>query len=195
MKKPSLIKMLLLAAIILSVPVAPVAQTVFHTQVFNIKLSGTSNLHDWDMTASAGTSEAAFIIENGKIISLSKMNFSLPAKNLKSGHGAMDKNTYKALKTDANPNISFVLTSATVTSGGGNNYKLSCKGQMTIAGKTNQTNLAANGIYDPADKSLTVSGVQKMKMTDYGVTPPKALLGTLKTGNDISITYNVKFKN
>lgn len=193
--KTSFIKILLLASVHLSVPLAMAAQTVFHTQLFNIKLSGTSNLHDWDMTATAGTSEAAFIIDNGRLISLSKMNFSLPARNLKSGHNAMDKNTYKALKTDVNPNISYVLTSATVTSAGGNYYKLACRGQMTIAGKTNPTDLAATGIYNPADRSLTVSGTQKMKMTDFNVNPPRALLGTLKTGNDISIAYTVQFKN
>ncbi len=106
----------------------------------------------------------------------------------------MDKNTYKALKTDANPNISFVLTSATIVSTGGNNYKLSCQGKMSIAGKSNQTELVATGIYNPADKSFTVTGIKKMKMTDYNVKPPSALLGTIKTGNDITISYNLKFK-
>ncbi len=104
----------------------------------------------------------------------------------------MDKNTYKALNTDANPNISFVLTSATVVSKGGNNYLLNCVGNMTIAGKVKQTDLVANAKYNPADKSFTITGVKKMKMTDYNVNPPKALLGTIKTGNDISISYNLK---
>jgi hypothetical protein len=37
-------------------------------------------------------------------------------------------------------------------------------------------------------------GVKKMKMTEYNVKPPTALLGTFKTGNYISISYNLKFK-
>jgi hypothetical protein len=52
----------------------------------------------------------------------------------------------------------------------------------------------ATGVYNPADKSFTVTGVKKMKMTDYNVKPPTALLGTIKTGNDITISYNLKFK-
>ncbi|MCW3106452.1 MAG: YceI family protein [Segetibacter sp.] len=190
----SLKKIAVLVAINFIMSITVIAQTSYHGQVFDIKLTGTSNLHDWEMKAASGTSDASIVVDDGKVISLSKMNFSLPVKNLKSGRGAMDKNTYLALKTDANPNISFVLTSATVIAAGGNNYQLNCVGKMTIAGTTNQTELLATGIYDRADKSFTITGVKKMKMTDYHVKPPKALLGTLKTGNDISISYNVKFK-
>ena len=174
--------------------VSAIAQTNYRTQVIDVKLNGTSNLHDWEMKAVAGTSDASIVVANGKITSLSKMNFSLPVKNLKSGKSAMDKNTYKALKNDVNPNISFVMSSATVTPTGGNNYKFNCFGKMTIAGTTNQTDLLATGTYNPADKSFTVNGIKKMKMTDYNVKPPKALLGTIKTGNDISIAYTIKFK-
>ena len=106
----------------------------------------------------------------------------------------MDKNTYKALNTDKNPNISFVLSSATVTPTADNNYKLNCIGKLTIAGITKQTELLATGKFNPADKTFTVSGSEKMKMTDYKVAPPKAMLGTITTGNDITILYNLKFK-
>jgi len=190
----TLSKIALFAAINFALSITAISQTNYRTQVVDIKLNGTSNLHDWEMKAVSGTTAASFVVTNGKITSLSKLNFSLPVKNLKSGESAMDKNTYKALNSDANPNISFVLSSATVVSTGGNNYKLNCQGKMSIAGKTNQTELLATGIYNPADKSFTVTGVKKMKMTEYNVKPPTALLGTIKTGNDISISYNLKFK-
>ena len=194
MKKRTLSKIALFAAINFALSITAISQTNYRTQVVDIKLNGTSNLHDWEMKAVSGTTAASFVVTNGKITSLSKLNFSLPVKNLKSGESAMDKNTYKALNSDANPNISFVLSSATVVSTGGNNYKLNCQGKMSIAGKTNQIELLATGIYNPADKSFTVTGVKKMKMTEYNVKPPTALLGTIKTGNDISISYNLKFK-
>ena len=160
----------------------------------DIRLNGTSSIHDWEMKAAKGTSEASFSIDGaGKVTSFSTMSFSLPATNLKSDHKLMDNNTYKALKTDKNPNISFVMTSGSITATGGNNYQLNCLGKLTIAGTTKQTNLLATGKYNPADKSFTVTGVKKMKMTDYNVTPPTVMMGAIKTGNDISISYNVKF--
>ena len=190
----TLSKIALFVAINFALSITAIAQTNYHTQVVNIKLNGTSNLHDWEMKAVSGTSAAFFVVTNQEVTSLSRLNFSLPVKNLKSGRSVMDKITYKALSTAANPNITFVLTSATIVSTGRNNYKLNCQGKMSIAGKTNQTELVATGIYNPADKSFTVTGIKKMKMSEYNVKPPTALLGTIKTGNDISISYDLKFK-
>jgi polyisoprenoid-binding protein YceI len=182
----------LLLALCLSV-CSGYAQT-YSSKVFDIRLNGTSNVHDWEMKALSGSSKAAFTVNsNGQVTSLSMLSFTLPAKNLKSKHTQMDKNTYKALNTDKNPDISFVLTSSTITATGGNNYQIKCVGKLTIAGVTKHTDLVATGKYDPSDKSFTVTGVKKMKMTDFNVKPPKALMGTIKTGNDISISYNVKF--
>jgi polyisoprenoid-binding protein YceI len=194
MKKMTLRRIALFVAINFALFVTVTAQTNYRTNVVDIKLNGTSNLHDWQMKAVSGTSAASFVVTNGKVTSLSKLDFSLPVKSLKSGKSGMDKNTYKALNSDVNPNISFVLTSGTVVSTGGNNYKLNCQGKMSIAGKTNQTELVASGIYNPADKSFTVTGIKKMKMTDYNVKPPTALFGTITTGDAISISYNLKFK-
>ena len=170
------------------------AQTVFQLQVIDVRLTGTSTLHDWEMKAAKGSSEVAFVLDPaGKITSISRLSFTLPATSLKSDHTAMDNNTYKALNTDKNPNISFVLTSGTVTPTGGDNYQLNCVGKLTIAGTVKETDLVAVGKYNPADKSFTVTGVKKMKMTDYNVKPPTVMLGAIKTGNDIAISYNLKF--
>lgn len=182
----------MLFTIIISTTVS--AQTTFQLQAIDIRLTGTSTLHDWEMKAAKGTSEAAFVVDpSGNITSISRLSFVLPATSLKSEHTMMDNNTYKALNTDKNPNISFVLTSGTITATGGNNYQLNCVGRLTIAGTVKETNLIATGKYNPADKSFTVNGVKKMKMTDYNVKPPKVMLGTIKTGNDIAISYNLKF--
>lgn len=196
MKKASITRITLLLSMIFSLCITASAQTNYHSQVFDIILSGTSNVHDWEMKAVKGNSEVSFVVnDKGIITSLSKLSFTLPTKNLKSDHTGMDKNTYKALKESSNHNISFVGTSAKVTTMGGNNYQFNCEGKMSIAGTTKQTDLIASGKYDPASKSFTITGVKKMRMTDYNVTPPKALLGTIKTGNDISIAYTVTFNN
>ncbi|MDO9376883.1 MAG: YceI family protein [Ferruginibacter sp.] len=170
------------------------AQTTFQSSAVEIRLTGTSTLHDWEMKAAQGTSEASFVVDaSGKITSITKLNFSLPATSLKSDSKAMDKNTYKALNTKNHPNISFVLTSATIVEKGGNTYQLNCMGKLDIAGTIKETELLAVGKYNPADKSFTVSGIKKMKMTDYNVKPPTVMLGAIKTGNDIAISYNLKF--
>lgn len=107
----------------------------------------------------------------------------------------MDKNTYKALNTKKYPNITFVLSSGNVTAQGSNNYQLKGMGKLTIAGNTLVTDMVVNMKYNPADKSFTCTGVKKFKMTDYGVKPPTAMMGTIKTGDAISIAYTLNIKS
>jgi hypothetical protein len=197
MKNNSSIKLAFSAVLICTTlfqPLTTIAQTAYSSKLVTVTIKGTSNVHDWEMKAANGRSEATFVVDaTGKVTGLSKMSFSLPAKSLKSQHSGMDNNTYKALKTDKSPNLTFVLTSAVVTPTSANNYLLKCQGQLSIAGKTNQTEIMATGVYNPADKSFVVSGLKKMKMTDYNVDTPKALFGTIKTGNEISVGYSLKF--
>lgn len=184
----------LMATVLLWIPANVMAQTNYHSKSATITIKGTSNVHDWEMKAANGHTEATFTINTaGKVTAITSLSFKLAVKSLKSDHTGMDNNTYKALKEKANPNMTFVLTSGTITETSANNYLIKCNGQLTIAGKTNQTEIMATGVYNPADKSFVVSGLKKMKMTDYGVAPPKALLGTIKTGNEVIIGYTLKF--
>ncbi len=186
----SVLAMMMTSALLV---VTTIAQVPFKPQSIKIKLTGTSTLHDWHMDATQGSTDAVFVLNGDKLVSLSKLTFVLPVKNLKSESNAMDKNTYKAMNTDANPNIQFVLSSATVAPAGGNNYSIKALGKLTISGTTKDTELTATGTYNPSDKTLTVSGSKSMKMTDFNVKPPTVMLGTIKTGNDITITYNLKY--
>jgi polyisoprenoid-binding protein YceI len=103
----------------------------------------------------------------------------------------MDNNTYKALKTKTHENISFVLSSSNITQIDANTYLLKCVGNMTIAGTTRETDLVAQCKLN-ADGTFICSGSKKIKMTDFSIKPPTAMMGTVKTGNDISIDYNLK---
>ena len=170
------------------------AQAKYHAQTLDVTVSGTSTLHDWEMKSSKGQFDATISIVNDKV-TFSTLSFSVPAESLKSGHGMMDKNTYKALNTDKNPNISFVLTAASVIPSGNNIYQVKGVGKLTIAGTTVLTDLFATLTYNPADKSFSCTGTKKFKMTEYGVKPPTVMMGTIKTGDAISISYNLNIKS
>lgn len=42
------------------------------------------------------------------------------------------------------------------------------------------------------DDSWQFEGTQKLLMTDYGIDPPTALMGTMRTGNEITVAFTVK---
>jgi hypothetical protein len=40
-----------------------------------------------------------------------------------------------------------------------------------------------------SDRTLTVTGEVELLMTDFGITPPKAMLGMLKTDPKVTVTF------
>jgi polyisoprenoid-binding protein YceI len=148
------------------------------------------------MTSASGSCDAELVMGAGnKMSSIKNLSFTIPVKTLKSGHKVMDKNTYKALKTSDFPNIAFVLSRATITQTDSDNYTVNCNGKLTIAGTTHETDLVATGKWKTSDKSFLLNGTKKLKMTDYNVIPPTVMMGTIKTGNAISINFNLTLGN
>ncbi|MFT4153347.1 YceI family protein [Parafilimonas sp.] len=179
-----------LAGAFLLFPLIVSAQEKFTAQSVNISITGTSTLHDWEEKSSQGQCTASIAVKDNKI-DIAALRFSTPAKGLKSEHTLMDKNTYKALNADKYPAISFVLSSATAVSSGSNTYQLKATGSLTLAGTTKQTDINATLVYNPASKSFTCKGSKTIKMSEYGVTPPTVMMGTIKTGDQVTITYEL----
>jgi polyisoprenoid-binding protein YceI len=160
----------------------------------DIKLSGTSTFHNWSMNAQSFYSEAQFGFQPGnQLASINSLTFSLLVTNLKSGESGLDNNAYKALNTDKYKNISYTLTSATVSSGKGNKYSVKTHGNLTIAGVTKAVTMNVSCTVNN-DATITCTGSYQLNMTDYQVSPPKFMLGMMKTGNAITLDFTSDYK-
>jgi polyisoprenoid-binding protein YceI len=156
-----------------------------------LTIEGTSSLHDWDMKSNKGTCTAEFLFNSsGQLSGLTSLHFTVPAESLKSDHSSMDKNTYKALKTDKYNAITFTASNAVVKSNGNGSYTLTARGNLTISGVTRVVDLTATGTMN-ADKTFTYTGSYQLKMTDYKVTPPTMMFGTIKTGDAITVKFDL----
>ncbi|RZL20172.1 MAG: YceI family protein [Pedobacter sp.] len=162
-----------------------------------VKVSGKSNVHDWAMTAQNPTCEAEFgalnAVENIPK-SLTSLSFSVNAKSLKSEHSSMDTRTYKVIKADEFPKITFKQTNAVITAVSKGKFSVKTTGSLTIAGVSKTITLQVNGTVN-ADQSITCTGTQKLKLTDYSIQPPSFMLGAMKVGDELSIAFNLNFKN
>jgi len=159
----------------------------------SLVISGTSTLHDWDMKSSNGDCQANFTLNAaGAITAASSVNFSTNVLELKSGKGAMDKNAYKALKTDNSPLVNFQATNVAVSSVGGGNFLVKATGKLTIAGTAKDGQVVEATCKVNADKSITVTGTKKISMKDFAMEPPSFMMGTIKTGNDVTLKFDFK---
>jgi polyisoprenoid-binding protein YceI len=62
--------------------------------------------------------------------------------------------------------------------------------RLTIAGKTLDTDLQAT-LKKNADNTLNVRGDKKISMKEYGMEPPSFMMGTIKTGNDLTLSFDL----
>lgn len=170
-------------------------QTVPYRQVAGttVTVKGTSTLHDWHMTSTDATIEAAFVQDDAKMTQLQSVAVTVPIASLHSGKSAMDKNAYEALQTKAHPNIRFVLQAPAQVSQAGSSFKLPLQGKLTVAGTSRDITVPTTCTRN-ANGSLACTGSIAMKMTDFGVKPPVLMMGTLKTGNDITVDFNVNLR-
>jgi polyisoprenoid-binding protein YceI len=161
---------------------------------YTVTIHGTSNLHDWDENVGTVTGDAIIDWNADKSFDLNGVHIKMDVHSIKSHEGSgMNNNTYKALKADANPTISFTLNQP-LKSIKTNSTKndVSMEGSLTIAGVTKPIVMKATLVMDSQSR-LTIEGSYTIKMADYNVTPPTALFGTIRTGDTITLNFKGSF--
>ena len=63
-------------------------------------------------------------------------------------------------------------------------------GTLTVAGKENKIEMDVVATR-MADGTLKAKGVVPIKMTDYGIKPPTAIFGRLKTGDEVKVNFEL----
>jgi polyisoprenoid-binding protein YceI len=151
-----------------------------------ISIEGTSTLHEWHMTSSEAVYDAVFEMNSvGDPVRLASLTMSLPAESLKSEKTAMDKNAYKALKTEVHKQIAFQLISSKIEG-----KTIHSSGKLRIAGVAKQVDLDVTYTVLPGG-ALKFKGSKKIVMTDYGVEPPSFMFGSVTTGDEITVSFEV----
>ncbi len=161
---------------------------------FSLAIKGTSNLHDWQSNAKEVRANGSITLNAGVLKAIQSLSVEIPVKTIKSTKGSiMDNKTYDALKANSHPNIQYKLENVTGLNNRAGSYDINATGYLTIAGATNKIDMYVQGKVG-GDGSITFSGSKKLKMTDYKIKPPTALMGTMTTGDEIEIIFQVSLK-
>lgn len=153
----------------------------------NVYINGTSSLHDWTETVETIKGSLRADVQGAELQKIKSLHLTIPVKSIKSGKSGMDKNTYTALKEDKFPEIKYALKTYKIE---GKSVKLT--GDLTIAGVTKSvTVLSASSVHDG---KIELTGDISFKMSSFGVDPPTAVMGTIKTGDEVTIKFHLYFK-
>ncbi len=158
-----------------------------------VVITGTSNIHDYTAesravrlvhvkVASASAAPAVWndIVKPGE---LQAFEIALRVDSLHSTKDGLDENMHKALNAKQHPDITFRLSRLETTATKGTK----AVGVLRVAGSEREVTLDLT--LTRRDATLVVAGQTRLLMTDFGIAPPKAMLGMLKTDPKVALSF------
>ncbi|NQV74275.1 YceI family protein [bacterium] len=188
-----------LIALLMLVSLAPNAYAQANAQrvkyVFDsdskLSIDGTSTIHDW--TCEIEKFDGTFTIDpqsTAQNLSISAGKLIVKLDDIECGKGTMNKKLRAALSGNKADNVTFTLESTTSTDKPLDLIGLGLSGSLKIAGVSKSVEMDATARYTQND-SVQLEGFLSLDMTDYGVDPPTAILGTLHTGDKVTVRFLV----
>jgi polyisoprenoid-binding protein YceI len=103
----------------------------------------------------------------------------------------MTRKTHQALKAHEYPNIEYRLVSQSIITSKKGQFTGKIIGNITIAGVTKIISIPFSGIL--SGNKITISGTAGLNMNNFNIKPPTAMLGTVKTDTNITVTFHLLF--
>lgn len=165
----------------------------------SVKVDGTSTLHDWTVKSDSISGTASFPGRWNKKGDLRPdlqnkteqpaFDATIQVKTLTSGESGMDDTMFDAMNKDKFQTITYKLTSATLkdTDPSHGVYRYDTTGDLTVHGVTQKISMVLT-VQQLAKERVTISGKTDLKMTQFKIDPPTAMLGMIKSGNKITVT-------
>lgn len=161
-------------------------------------VEGTSSVRGYKCSAaglnatlqSAGNAVQA-ILAGDKAVS--GADLTIDVAQLECGNGTMNGHLRKALKVEANPAIAFKLASYELTKSA-DTLRIEMTGDLTIADAQKTITLQALA-KDGGNGTLLIEGIHELNMTDYGIKPPKLMLGALKVHDKVKVGFSLLLKD
>jgi polyisoprenoid-binding protein YceI len=161
------------------------------TNKSSITVKGTSSLHDWKMDSEKFNCAVTIKDSDEKLI-ISDVSFSCNPTSLKSESSMMDKKAWDALDAKDFTLIKFESKQQFDLKATTKRTEGKLEGDLLLKGTKKSVSIPYAGEIDQ-NGNFIVKGDVDLKMSDFGITPPTAIMGTLKTGDNVTISFLVVF--
>lgn len=154
-------------------------------------VDGTSSKSDFTVHA-ADVTGSFEVAGSGAEASPASGRISVESKKIESGKSTiMDRLMHEALMVEEHATITYELTSAEPGEASADgSMTLNTTGKLTLTGTTRDVEMAVKAAR-AADGTIRFTGSHPLKMSDYGMTPPTAMFGALRTGDDVTIHFDI----
>jgi polyisoprenoid-binding protein YceI len=160
-------------------------------------LEGSSNVRDWrcdatTLDASIDVDDSAEPVGSPTTSRVRRVQVRVQTHSLTCGRSQMDNIMYKALHVDDAPECRQIVGHfEVVPDGDDTNRSLVMQGTLRIAGRERVVRVPV-AVQEQRDGSVRAQGALPILMTDYGITPPTALFGVLRTENRIVVKFDLR---
>lgn len=166
------------------------AQTLkVNPKAFNITIAGTTNVHDYETKVTQITGDLVFNSSN----QVQSLVVTIPVKSIKSKEKLMDTKTYEAFNADTYPTITFKLLEVNSLQANGSEVSVTITGNLTMNGTTKKIVLKPTG-KNLKPGSYQFKGAIALKMSEFKMKAPTAMMGMMKVGDGVTVKYDVTFE-
>lgn len=162
-----------------------------------MKIEGTSNVRDWDANVNNINASLVFTgIENIDLKTLTPENFSslvvyVPVKDIQSDTRGLTGNIHNYLKADTHPSITFSLIEiVSIENTSTSDVTITAKGTVKAAGGSSDIIMSVVGKQLP-NGNIQFIGSPDLLMTDFGISPPTAVMGTVRARDEFKVTFTI----
>jgi len=181
--------MMLLVSLIFGSGAIQAQSLKINSKASTMTIYGTTNVHDFKSNVQLIKGELT--VNSAKKIQ--SLNVEIPVHSIKSGEKLMDNKTYEAFKDTKYPTISFSVIDVASLQINGDDINVIVNGNLTVAGVTKRISFKSTG-KNSKPGVYTFKGSVALKMTDFKMKPPTAMLGVMKVGDAITLKYDVTFE-
>lgn len=194
-KKMKIRLILMLFIPVLLVGTAAFSQSKRKAKSVKITVSGNSTMHKWSSNVTKSTLAGDFSIVDGDLKKINSAMVIMEVTSLKSHQDSdlMDQRTYKTLKAEKYPQITYEYLSTLSADSKGDLSTVKVNGNLTIGGVSKPTELILK-ITNLSNGDVQIKGSRKILMSNYGIKPPSFMAGAIKVEDEIEISFDVSLK-
>lgn len=159
-----------------------------------VKVDGSSTLSDWSVAVKKveGKFSMPEGFEGGEGQILKDLLIMCEVKSMEGRGPDMNEKIYNAFKAEEHPQIIFEAAEAISTVKDEEGFALKSKGNLKMAGKSQEIQLELKG--KKTDSGFEFWGSHTVDMTQFGMEPPTAFFGSLEVAKEVKVIFKILIK-